>query len=794
MFKNTFTIVIRLINRNKGFSFIKLGGLALGLAACLLISLFIREELSFDRFHSKGDRIYRLGGGTVGWPYGKILESEYPEVDSVVYMRTYPTYPIQQNNQRIYEKMFYADAQFFNVFDFPLLEGDPASALLPPYSIVLSDKLATKLFGNSSALGQTLTLGDSISCKVSGIVRIPAESHIQFDALLSFDTLRSESPEMYEEEMTSGWLDLNVINYVLLNPGTDVDQFAAKIKDLPRKHAAEYLDRWGAKYTLRLESMQDIYLYSKLGNLLGPKSDVSYIYLLFFVGLFLLVIAGANFVNLSTARSLSRAKEVGIRKVVGSSQSALIRQFLGESFMTCLLAVFAAAGLAVVLLPLFNDLAATSYTTGDLFTAQTGLVMIGLVFLMSFLAGIYPAFSLSTFRPIEVLRGCFATGKRGLRLRQGLIVTQFVISSVLIVGTLVVLSQLRFMQKQSLGFDSEQVIVLDARRGPYEAMKLRNEVFLEDLASHTSVDRATSMGAVPGRSGWRGQISFPEGWPKDKSLSLEYVSADYEFDKTLGLNLIAGRTLDSSFPTDAETAVLINEAAVKAVGWESPEESIGKRFASPGSGKPDGIVIGVLEDYHHHGLKEEIKPMMFGFRKPNSYYALRIKGEHTAAAVKHVETVWNRYFNGFPMSVFFLDEDFGRQYAQEMRLMKIFSTFSLFTILIACLGLFGLTAYTASQRAKEISVRKVLGASVLDIIKLLSFDFMKLVLIAFIAAAPVGYVLMNQWLKNFAYRPSIGLDIFILNAFLLFSIAFGAMSYQAIKTALAEPVQGMRHE
>jgi len=794
MIKNSLKISFRHLKRQKGFTAINLGGLAVGLAACLLIGLYIQEELNYDRFHTKSERIYRLGGSTVGWPYGRLMKEDYPEVEALSYMRSYPTYPIEHNGSFLFENMRYADESFFKIFDFLLLEGNPEKSLENPYSVVLSEKLAKKLFKSGPALEQTVSMGENLSFKVTGVVRIPRHSHIQFDALLSFDTLHAQDPESFDEEMLKGWLDLNVINYVLLEEGTDADLFEKKIRDLPRKYAGEYLDSWGSNYQLRLEPMGGIYLYSTFGNLLGPKSDISYVYLLLVVGLFLLIIAAANFINLSTARSVNRAKEVGIRKVVGSTRQALVRQFLSEAFLMCSLSVLLAFGLAVLMLPLFNKLAARQYIISDLINLQTGLMMLGLVAVLSVLAGIYPAVSLSSFRPIEVLRGRFKAGKKGLRMRQGLVVAQFVISSVLIIGTLVVSNQLNFMMKQDLGFDADQVITLDARRAPGKLRIQQNAVFKQALAGHSSVQEISSMGGVPGRSGWRGQISFPEGWPEGKSLGLEYIPVDYDFTQTLGLSITAGRNFDPSYTTDLKTAVMINESAVEAVGWFSPADAIGKGFASPGSGKPDGIVIGVVENYHHHGLQEKIEPMMFGIREVNSYYALRIDAAGAASAVKHVQQTWDQFYGGYPYELFFLNEEFKQQYEQEQRLMGIFLTFSFLTILIACMGLFGLTAFTSSQRIKEIGVRKVLGATVPDIIRLLSIDFLKLVLVSLVIAAPVGYLLMHQWQQNFAYRSAIRIELFLSNAVLLLLIAFVTICFQSIKTALADPAQSLRHE
>ncbi len=795
MLKNHIKIVLRLFRRHKGFAAINLGGLSVGLAACLLIGLYVQDELAYDRFHEKSSRIYRLGGASVGWPYGRLIESEYPEVEDVVYMRTYPAYSIEHGDHHYFESMLYADSGFFHLFDFPFIEGDPKTALAEPNSLVLSDTLARKLFGETQALNRTLLLGeDSFLCTVKGVVNVPRRSHIRFDALLSFDTLRVIDPEMFEEEMEKGWLDLNVVNYVLLREGTDAEALASKIRDLPQKYAGSYLERWGSSYKLVLEPLKNIYLRSDYGNWLGPKSDIAYVYLLIFVGVFLLFIACVNFVNLSTARSMERAKEVGLRKVVGSTRSALVRQFLVESLVICLLALILALGLAMVFVPYFNNLAAKMFTVHDLLIPQMAGVLFVLVFGVGILAGLYPALSLSSFSPVESLKGRFMAGQRGVKLRKTLVVFQFALSGALIIGTFVMLSQLRYMQKQDLGFDAEQVIVLDARRAPGQEMSRRIDVFKHELAAHSAVQFVSSTGSVPGHSGWRGQISFPEGWAENESISLEYIPVDFDFIKTLGLKLVAGRDFDPSFSTDSDTAVIINEEAVSLVGWESPQAAIGKDFSSPGSGKPEGRVIGVVENYHQHGLREVIGPMMFGIRSPNSLFAMRFHAQEAASVVAYVKKVWSQFFEGYPFDFYFLDEDFAREYGQEQRLMRIFGTFTILTILIASLGLFGLSAFSLQQRTKEIGVRKMLGASILDIAALLSRDFLRLVFFAFVIAAPIGYFTMQRWLQNYAYRTGMRIEVFLGGAAIMMLVALTTISYQAVKAALTDPVKSLRYE
>jgi len=794
MLKSYFKTTLRSFARHKGFTAINLIGLAVGLAGCVLIGIYIYDELSYDNFHDKGERIYRLGSATVGWPYGRILEAEYPEVEDVVYMRSYPTFSIEHESQLLFEDMLYADAGFFNMFGFPVIEGDPDDALTRPYSLVLSASLAERLFGDEPAVGRGLVLGDSIQFNVTGVARVPEQSHIQFDVLLSFETLRARSPDFYEQEMSGGWLDLNVVNYVLLREGVDADAFADKIRRLPMERAPEYMARWGSEYLLDFERADRIYLHSDSGNFLGPRSTIDYVYLLIAVGLFLLIIAAVNFVNLTTARSADRAREVGVRKVVGSSRGLLVRQFLGESFILCVVALVLAIGIVWLALPWFNSMTLKTYSISDVLTIRVALTLVVMAIVVGGLAGLYPALSLSSYRPAEVLKGRFVTSRRGRSLRRGLVVFQFVVSGTLILATFVVMNQLRYMQGRDLGFDSEQLLVLDARRAPGDQYDERAQTLMQALESHAAVQHVSSMYAVPGRPGWRGQISFPEGFADDESVSLEYLAVDHGFVETLGLEVVAGRDFDRAVGADATEAVLINEAAVTAARWNSPHDAIGKQFPSPGSGKPNGVVVGVVADYHHHGLQERIAPMMYGIREANGLIALRMSTREASAVVAHVENTWEQLFGGYPHEQFFLDEDFARQYTHEERLRRVFTTFAALTILIACLGLFALAAYAATQRTKEIGVRKVLGATVPTIAGLLVKDFVRWVLLAFALSVPIAYYSMTRWLDGFAYRTSFGVDTVLTGGLVLLLIAVLTVTWTAVRAARIDPVHSLRYE
>jgi putative ABC transport system permease protein len=482
---------------------------------------------------------------------------------------------------------------------------------------------------------------------------------------------------------------------------------------------------------------------------------------------------------------------VGIRKALGAGRPMLMRQFLGESTLTALAAVLLGVILAWLALPYFGELSGRSYALSDLASPLLVSTAMGLVAIVGLLAGFYPAVALSHFKPVEVLRGRFSRSGRGVRLRQGLVVLQFAITSVLLIGTLVVLNQLHYMQSQHPGFDREQVLVVDAQRAPAS----RRAVLKETLESHAGVQRVSAAAAMPGRSGWRGQLSFPESLPEGQAVSLEYIPVDHDYIPTLGLELVAGRNFNPEIISDLEHAVIINEAAVRAAGWASPDVAIGQRFTSPGSEKPEGVVIGVVRDHHHHGLRERIEPIMYGINPwALGLLAVRMETAQAASVIAHLENAWQDQLAGYPYSYDFLDAAFAAQYAEERRLARIFGTFALLAILIGCLGLLGLAAFTAQQRRSEVGVRKVLGATVAHLVGLLSRDFMVLIGIAFLVAVPVAYFAMNRWLEGFAYRIELGPAVFLLAALGASLAALLTVAGQARRAATADPVKAIRSE
>ena len=784
----------RHMGKHPVYGAINLGGLAVGLAGCLLMALFIQQELAYDRdIAFEPDRTYRLGS-TTGWPYGKLLEADYPEVERVTYLRSYPTYPIRHEGSIHYPIMFHADNAFFDLFNFPVVEGQLDTALRAPWSIVISRDMRDRLFGGGPAVGQTLVVGDSTDYSVTAVIDVPKASHIQFDVLLSLETKFVEDPDIWNSRMTAGWLDLNAVTYLRTAPNVDAAALHEKIKGLPMEKAGDMMRQWGVNYELALEPFAEIYLAPGLGNTLGPKGNRDYVMLLAGIGLFLLLIACINFVNLTTARASTRAREVGLRKAIGADRSALTLQFFFDAGVTTVLAVVIALGLAVWLLPTFSELVQRTYDLPALFAPSMLGTLVGIAVLVTLLAGAYPAFLLSGYRPVEALKGSFQSLIRGGWVRQGLVVLQFTIAGVLILTTIVVVSQVRHMKGQPLGFDAEQVVILDARRAPGDERRARQDAFMEALRANAGVSSVSSMWSIPGRDAWRGQISFPEGWADGESMDLEYLAVDWDVVETLGLNIIAGRAFDRAVGSDASEAVIINMAAAREAGWTTAEEAVGKRFASPGSGKPEGRVIGVLEDWHHHGLQEEINPIMMGILPGNGLIAVRMQTREAVSVMSHIAATWEDFYPEYPNEVFFLDASFASQYEAEDRLVEVLGSFALLTILIACLGLAGLAAFSTAQRTREIGIRKTLGATSTQVVRLLSRDFLKPVVVAVVLAAVAGWMISSRWLEGYAYRTEVGVIEVGISVSIMVFIAVFTVSMQSWRASRVNPAISVRYE
>lgn len=805
MFLNYLKITIRTLIKYKGYATINLLGLSLGLTAGVLILVYVLDELSYDRFHAKGDRIYRVGtdmydiktgalnGGIEGngWAVGKLLERDFPEVEKVVYISNASGLQINHNGKHLDQRIFFAGQEFFDIFSFPLIKGNSQTALAQPNSIVITASMEEKYFPDEDALGKTMLFEDSLLFTVTGVLKdIPAQSHMQFDILISFTTYESLNRGFTYD---GGWGNLNVRNYILLKDGVDASAFFAKARDLYMNYVEEDMRKWGMFMYVGFEPLQQIYLHSKRGNGMGPLGSMDRVYLVSGVALFVVLLACINFINLSTARSAHRAKEVGLRKVVGSSRTYLITQFLSESFVLTVLAFLVALGLIGVILPMFNQLIGKTYSLGILIQPAVVIGVVAMLVSVTLLSGYYPAIAISSLRPAEVLKGKIMTSQRGVQLRRVLVVFQFVISAGLILCTLVVMNQLQFMQNRDLGFNRDEVLIVDVGKVPSGEQAYHN-AFKNDLSALSAIELISFSNAVPGRNGWVGQWAHAADRSSEESIGTEFMTIDEHYFNTLDIKLLAGRNFDPNNTSDLQEGLIINETAVKQFGWETPENALGKKVDSP-SRHPAGTVIGVVKDYHQWGLQQQIYPQAMAYKPHFSrYFVLRYNAAATAELLPQLESIWKKHFEGHDFSYFFLDEDFERQYHAEQRLVKVFTVFSIVTIIIAVIGLTGLVSFMVTARTKEIGIRKVLGADVLNITRLLSREFLMLVIIANLIAFPVAWYLTNQWLNGFAYKVTIGASLFVLTFVLAIGTTLLTVGYQTIRAALSDPVDSLRYE
>ena len=811
MLQNYLKIAFRSILKFKAYSFINLFGLGLGLTSAILILIYVLDELSFDKFHTNREKIYRVGtdmtdvntgalNGSVeanGWPVGKLLLQDFPEVEQVTYIANASNLQVNHDTKRFDERIFFASPEFLDIFTFPLSSGNPETVLVKPYSLVLTETIAKKYFGSEDALGKTLVLADTIPFVVTGVMKdIPKQSHMQFGMLISFATYETMNSWFSYD---GGWGNLNVRNYITLKDGADREAFFTKAKDLYMTYVKEEMKSWGMYMYVKFEPLSQIYLRTTRGNGMGPLGSMDRVYVVSGIAFFVVLLACINFINLSTARSTYRAKEVGLRKVSGSTRRSLIKQFLSESLLLSLLAFVIALALIGLVLPLFNQLVGKDYSLLSLTHPMVITGVASLLLGITLLAGYYPAWVMSGLRPAEVLKGNHKTSSRGVQLRRVLVVIQFMISASLIICTLVVIDQLDFMQNRDLGFSGRQVLVLDMDRvtdrgGSGGFRKVPTDVFKNELEQFTSIESVSFTNAVPGRPGWVGQWAHAEERHEEGSIGMEYMTIDEDYLKTLGLSIIAGRNFDLNRISELEDGLIINETAVVKLGWENPENAIGKRIDSP-SKHPAGEVIGVVRDYHEFGLQREIYPMAMDYNPTRSrYFAIRFKTTGTADFVTNLEKLWKKYFDGYEFKYFFLDENFERQYQSEQKLAKVFTTFSVITILIASIGLIGLVSFMVVTKTKEIGIRKILGAGVFNITRMLSKEFMILTLVANAIACPLAWYFMSQWLEKFAYRTTIGFELFAFTFIFGLLATFITVSFQTIRAAMADPVKSLRYE
>ena len=818
MFRNYIKIAWRNIKRHKGYSFINIAGLAIGMAVCILILMFVRDELSYDSYHEHKDRIYRIerqwfaSDGSVRSALCSVapsfipyLENDFPEMEHIVRMLGTGEILINVGDTYFLEERFYfTEHDIFEVFTIPLIKGDPQTALENPNSLVLSESMTLKYFRDEDPMGKLMKVGsDREAYQVTGIMEdVPKNSHLHYDFLASFITLKGRFPYSRDGSDyffgTTNFSDNVTYTYMRLAENANPEDIAARIPGFLDSHLPEYEDdsgdiiqphQWN---TLLLRNVADIHLHSHTNNELEPNSDIKYVVLFTLIAAFILIIACINFMNLSTARAAKRAKEVGLRKVVGANRRLLSTQFIGESLLTSLLAMLLALVIVNVLLPFFSAFSGHDLGLHSLFNPVGLLILLSVFLITGLAAGLYPAFYLSAYKPATILRGELSRGVRGAIIRKALVVFQFAISTALIICVAVVFKQMRFLQNADLGYQRENILML-----PADDVVEANwwEIKQELLRNPNILAATTSKRAPTGRlldaPGFGVEI---DGEVLRNPFSMPHNRAEHDFFKTYKIKIVAGRDFSREYPTDDLEAFILNETAIRRLGFENPEEAIGLPIYTRAPDR-SGRIIGVAADFNYESMHNEIIPIITYIRLESmNTVSLRITGSNVQETIAYVQSVWSRFNPGYPISYTFLDERIIALYRNEARMMEMFGYFSLLAIFIACLGLFGLASFTTEERTKEIGVRKVLGASISNITILLSKEYSKWVLVANIIAWPVAYFAMRKWLSNFAYHASIGLTIFVLTAVLTFLIALLTVSYQSVKAALGDPAHALRYE
>ncbi|WP_460925338.1 ABC transporter permease [Pontibacter brevis] len=809
MLKNYLKIAFRNLARNKVYSAINIGGLSVGIAACILIFLFVKDELSYDRHHAKADRIYRvtrdflskdgsvsLHLARVAPPIGPLLQQDFPQIEAVARMVTFGVMLENKEAQKTFREddMFFAEPEALEIFDINLVKGNPKTALREPFTLLISDKTAEKYFPGEEPVGKVLHFGENSSLRVEGVYEsFPANSHVHPELLGSFATL-NDSTVYGAEALKTQWGNNSFPTYLLLPSEEEAKKIQAQLPSFLDRHLAGTShagDGKPSEFTnLYLQKLTDIHLRSNLDSELEVNSDIDSIFILSIVAVIILLIACINYVNLSTARSTSRAKEVGVRKVIGAARHNLVFQFLLESVLLVTIATFLSLGIVEICLPWLNSFTGKEIES-NLFTDQWLLVLLlSLPVLIGVLAGLYPAFYLSHFQAATVLKGTLSNSSRNPLLRKSLVIVQFSISIILIIATGIIFQQLVYIQNKDLGFDKEQMVILQE----FPAIRPQMEAFKAELQKSSAIQGVGRSQLIPteqllnssGAQVAKGDSMAPT------AATIKFVTVDHDLLDVYDMKMVAGRNFSREFRSDDTAAYILNEAAVRMIGWQNPQQAINQAFTYGGN---NGRIIGVVNDINFESLHKEISPMVFMVTGWGNYRKISIKiSGDTQQALAHIEETWNKFLPTYPFEYEFLDQLYGQTYEAEQKKAQIFTIFSCIAILIACLGLFGLASYTTVQRKKEIGIRKVFGAPVANIVALISKDFMKLVLVANIIAWPIAWYAMRQWLDNFAYRINISTDIFILAAIVAFIIAMATISYQAIKAATTDPVKSLRTE
>lgn len=800
MLKNYILIAWRNIKKNKIFSLINILGLSIGISACLLITQYVMHERSYDNFHNKKERIFRMqqdrfDKGTLSnqWAYGcsaigQALKENFPEVEEYVRMRGGAEVLSYGDVFFKEEKAYYASEAFFKVFSYKLLKGDVEEVLKRPFTIVLSESTARKYFKDEDPMGKTLKMNGREDFEVTGVFAdVPNNSHMQPEVLYSFATM----VKFAGDEILTAWQWDGFYNYILLKEGTNPDVFEAKIPPLVEKLAGEDLQKYDAGMKFHLQRIYDIHLDSHYMGEFETNGSRSSTYFLGIIAVFVLLIAWINYINLSTAKSIERAKEVGLRKVMGSFRMQLVRQFLMESSLLNILSFLIALLIVFLALPYFNELAGrdigfTLFQTWQFWLALMSVLIVGIV-----LSGFYPSMVLSGYEPVDVLKGKFSTSKRGLYLRKGLVVFQFIATVILLVGTYTVYEQIKFMREQDLGIDIGQTLVLQGPASTDSTYATKYDVFKNALSQYPEISFITASSCIPGQQpGWNagGIRLISQG--DEESKQYRVIGMDYDFIDAYGLDVATGRKFSRDYPND-KSSVLMNESAVRQLGF-NPDDVLDKEIFFWGD---TFRVVGVLKDYHQESLKKSFDPMIFRLIPDiRGYYSVKVKSSNMQQTVDRVKETWSAVFLANPFDYFFLDDHYNNQYKADQQFGKITALFSMLAVFIACLGLFGLSSLTAVQRTKEIGVRKVMGASIPNLLFLISYNFIVLVVVSILIAIPIAWMMMSQWLESFATRIPMSWWIFALPGLVVVFVALFTIGFHTIQAARANPSKSLRYE
>jgi putative ABC transport system permease protein len=806
MIKNYFKIAWRNLKKNKFISFINLFGLTVGLTCCLLITIYILNELSYDRYNKNADNIYRvertflnpetgalsLNLGSIAPPFAPLLQNDFKDIKKITAFLPVGSLPVKYGDKIFNEQnICFADDQLFDVFDFNVTKGNPAKALTNPFSVVLTQEMAKKYFGDEDPLNKVIRFDNKFDCKVTGVYKaLPQNAHFHPGGLISFSTLKD--PAVYGEAgLRSNWGNNAFYTYLLLPDHYNPKKLEAQFPAFQNRHIPG-----GGKYKptdysiLSMRKLTDIHLRSHTDSEVEINGDIKRVYIFSAIALFILLIACINYMNLSSARSVLRAKEIGVRKTAGATKRELIAQFLSESVFIAWLAAILAFVLSSIALPWLNQLADETLSISSLLQWEVVIAILLVPFIVGILSGIYPALYLSSFEPVKVLKGIIKKGGGNISFRKALVVFQFAVSIILIVATVIVFQQLNYIRNKSLGFDKSHVITLGYNSGFDQSY----QSFKEDLLSNSNIKEVSRSSRIPtGRllDSQDSQLNRGDSLAPSKA-DIKNVVADEDFISTYGIKMVAGRNFSKDFGTDT-SSFLINESAVKALGLKSNETAIGKQFKYGGR---KGTIVGVFNDFNFESLHQRIIPLvLYEYTPADNYGNISVKTSgNVPAALAQIEKTWKKYLPEIPYEYKFLDDRYAKLYDSENKQSSLFTIFSCIAIFIACLGLFGLSAFTITQRVKEIGIRKVLGASTGSIVELISKDFLVLVVIAAIVAFPVAWYAMDHWLQDFAYRIRIGWGVFVIAGIIALLIAFATIGLQAAKAARSNPVKNLRSE